>query len=653
MQNLLNDLKACLQKDKRLVAGDRLLKNKIIELCLQNDPLLIDMLLSHEKFKKHFFLQAGKAWIFDKIRFQQFVNNKAFLPDSYTAFKNKIGLTDHDEPLLSSKTVILSWPYKDCMLEGGQAKEDKKRNENFINEVLAPDQIDRLLHPKAFTNIKKYTTDGVEIPREIKGEDNLIIRGNNLIALHSLKQVYSGKIKLIYIDPPYNTGSDSFLYNDSFNHSAWLTFMKNRLEAARELLSPAGCIFIQIDDTEFAYLKVLCDEIFGRENFRENIVLKSSTESGVNAVNVKRGERLFKVKENILFYAKSPGFRFKPFYTKTEYNTNYKYEVIKVRNQYKVRNVYKDLLTEKGIKEKNITKAERVLIEQEFITYCLENPENIYSLEKNIKKAGDKFKAFAGTNKGKNKVEQYINSAGETVLIYDGGVLVPLRERIIRENGRNYFGVLASDLWLDIGTTPATEGGIAFRNGKKPEKLLKRIIEMTTEKNDIILDYHLGSGTTAAVAHKLGRRYIGVEQLDYGENDSVVRLQHVIQGDQTGISKTVNWEGGGSFIYMELKKLNQFFLDKINRLKNKKEANALLKEIIEHGAIAYDIDVNAINSKANEFLDLNTADQKAFLTRLLDLNLLYLPYSEIEDKSYHIPTEEIQLNNNFYSLKIK
>lgn len=655
MQNLLNDLTQLLKQDERLVADGKLLKNKIIELGLQLDHSLIKLLLSHDTIKKYFFQQVDKIIVFDKIKFQKFISNKAFLPDSFTSFKNKIGLTSNDDFLSERKEIVLSWPYKDCILEGGQIKDENRRNEIFWNEILAPDQIDRLLHPKAFTHFLKYSSEEKSVPENISPTDNFIIKGNNLLVLHSLKPVYANKIKLIYIDPPYNTGSDSFLYNDNFNHSTWLTFMKNRLEIAWQLLAADGCIFIQVDDTEFAYLKVLCDEIFGRENFKENIILKSSTESGVNAINVKRGERLFKVKENILFYSKSPVFRFKPFYTKAEYNTNYKYEVVKEKNGYSIKDLNKDFIQKKlnGRKQKEISPFEMYSIEQEFIAYALSNPKHIYSIEKNIKKAGEKFKKFAQANKSKGIVEEYVNSSNKQSLVYDGGALVPLNERIIFENGRNYFGILASDLWLDIGTTPSNEGGISFNNGKKPEKLLKRIIEMTTNENDIVLDYHLGSGTTAAVAHKLKRKYIGIEQLDYGENDSVVRLQNVINGDPTGISKTIKWKGGGSFIYVELKKHNEIFIEKIDKAKNKNEIKNLLNDILENGFISYSVDKIALKEFGNEFFNLAITDQKKCLRSLLDMNFLYIPYSEIEDETYQSSAQEIKLNKEFYSLKIK
>lgn len=276
MQNLINDLINTLKTDERLIIDGKLVKNKIVELALAMDEELITQLLTNETIKKHFFKDIGDVLVFDKVAFQSFVSNKQFLPDSYTAFKNKIGLTTNNEYLTESKEVVLTWPYKDCVLEGGQTKEDQKRKEIFWNETLAPDEIDRLLAPKALTNFKKYDKDGEHKVDKISPDDNLIIKGNNLLALHSLKKQYAGKIKLICIDPPYNKGGDDFNYNDSFNHSTWLTFIKSRLACSKSLLHPDGTIFIFCDDNESAYLKVLCDEIFDRNSFVSSIVWRNS-----------------------------------------------------------------------------------------------------------------------------------------------------------------------------------------------------------------------------------------------------------------------------------------------------------------------------------------------------------------------------------------
>jgi len=264
MKNTLEKLVELLKKDERLLAEGNLAKNKVIELALRLDAKLLKLLKSSPELRKIFFVEVEEILVFDKIKFQNFISNKQFLPDSFTQYKNKIGLIADRQYLANSGEVVLAWPYKDCILEGGQTQEDAKRKEIFWNEILAPDEIDRLLTPKVLTNFQKYDC-GKEVPMsDISLNDNLIIKGNNLLSLYSLKERYQGKIKLIYIDPPYNPDSKSntFVYNNGFNESTWLTFMKNRLEVAKKLLTNDGCLIVAIDKNEQPELTVLLKEIF-------------------------------------------------------------------------------------------------------------------------------------------------------------------------------------------------------------------------------------------------------------------------------------------------------------------------------------------------------------------------------------------------------
>ena len=256
---LLNLLKLD-PKNRFYSDNGEILRNKVYECAMKMDKDLIKLLLSNDRIKDKFFTDIDGTLVFDKTAFGWAVNNKAFLQDSYTRFKNTIGLIDSKEQFISSKNdVVLSFPYKDCVLEGGQTKEDQKRGEIFYNELLASDDVDRLLAPKVYTNVKRYTKDGKESITEFKDDDNLLIKGNNLLALSSILKRYEGRVKCIYIDPPYNTGNDSFNYNDNFNHSTWLTFMKNRLILAKQLLGEDGFIFVQCDDFENSYIKVILD----------------------------------------------------------------------------------------------------------------------------------------------------------------------------------------------------------------------------------------------------------------------------------------------------------------------------------------------------------------------------------------------------------
>lgn len=296
--NLLEQLTELLSTDERLVINGKLAKNKIVELALSLDSTLLKLLLSNPKIKSHFFTDVDGVLIFDKVAFQQFVNNKSFLPDSFTQFKNKTGLSVDDKYLGDSNDVVLSWPYKECVLEGGQTKEDQGRKEIFWNATLAPEEVDRLFSPKVFSNFKKYSVSGEEIEFDLESNDNLVIKGNNLLALKSLNKRFKGKVQLIYIDPPFNTERDSFSYNDRFSQSTWLTFMRNRLEAARELLDKTGTIYIHLDAKEVHYLKVLCDEVFGKENFLNEIIWAyKERESSTRFYNKKH--------DTILFYAKN------------------------------------------------------------------------------------------------------------------------------------------------------------------------------------------------------------------------------------------------------------------------------------------------------------------------------------------------------------
>lgn len=269
-----------LKKDLRFVdntTGD-LIRSEIVNAALKIDKELISHLLMDKEIKSKFFTEIQGHWIFEINKFIEYIQDKNFLNDSYTKFKNKIGLNIGGKFLNERNEVSLVWPFKDCILEGGMTKEEEKKNEIFFNEILAQDEIDRLLDPKVLTNFKKYTSKGEEkvkdFTRDTDGtiKDNLIIKGNNLLALYSLKKEFEGKVKLIYIDPPYNTETDSFTYNDKFTHSVWLTFMKNRLDIAKRLLSDDGTILVQLDWHESHYCKLLLDEIFGRENLINEII---------------------------------------------------------------------------------------------------------------------------------------------------------------------------------------------------------------------------------------------------------------------------------------------------------------------------------------------------------------------------------------------
>lgn len=302
--HLYHVLEGALRMEDQFCAADgQLIKNSIVEAALSLQPNLIRLLLANEELAACFFTDVEGVKVFDKVKFQRFVMNKSFLADSYTSYKNKIGLTDEDGRFVSeSREIVLSWPYKDCMLEGGQTKEDARRDEIFWSEILAPDAINRLTEPKAFTGFKRFDKDGERNIEHLLPTDNLIIKGNNLLSLYSLRKIFSNRVKLIFIDPPYNTGNDSFGYNDSFKRSTWLTFMKNRLEVAKEILKEGGSIFIECDKNEVFYLKVLCDTVFGNDNFVSDIAVQTSYANGLKVS--QKEKTILKMKDTILVYKK-------------------------------------------------------------------------------------------------------------------------------------------------------------------------------------------------------------------------------------------------------------------------------------------------------------------------------------------------------------
>ena len=655
MQNLLEDLKNLLQKDERLVSGGELLKNKIIELALKLDKDLIKLLLFDERMKEVFFVNVDGVLIFDKDKFIKFVSNKQFLPDSYTAFKNKIGLIDEKGEFISEKKeVVLSWPYKDCVLEGGMTKEDQKRDEIFWNEILAPDQITRLLDPKVFTNAKRidkngeHKFDGFISDANGNIKDNLIIKGNNLLVLHSLKKRFAGKVKLIYIDPPYNTGNDSFKYNDSFNHSTYLVFMKNRLEIAHELLRDDGIIFVQCDDNEQAYLKVLIDEIFNRENFIVCIAVRSSTPSGIKTAHKQK--TIIKQKDYILVFAKNKSkVSFKPQYTKaTEWDTHYSVWIEKGSDGVKLRKLV-DKLIEEAILDKNQTLRDVNINDKNFKKFYLENAEKIarWTSHKN------KEIIELCTTKYKDKLYVTKDENGKETIYLNKQVLQPLSYSINYVYDEKRFiediSFLVCDFWGDIDfQNTQNEGGVSLPAGKKPEFLIFRIIDMNTEPGDLILDFFAGSGTTCAVAHKMGRQYIGVEQIDDQMDKCLTRLNNVINGDQSGISKAVGWKGGGDFVYLELMKWNENFVEKIQEAKTKEELKKLWETMKEKAFLSYRVDIKAIDEHAKDFDNLSIEDQKRFLLECLDKNHLYVNYSEIDDEEYRVSEDDKKLNREFY-----
>ncbi|MFC1683355.1 DNA methyltransferase [Candidatus Zixiibacteriota bacterium] len=643
------------------------------DLAWKIDHDLVKLLLSDKEIKEKFFDKIGKNLIFNTNTFIDYISQKNFLGNSYTRFRNDIGLAIGNIYLRERGDVSLIWPYKDCVLEGGQTKEEEKRKEIFFNEVLADDEINRMRDPKVLTNFTRYTTKGKKRVTDFKRDENgvilenLIIKGNNLMVLHCLKQQFRGLVKLIYIDPPYNRGNDEFGYNDSFNHSSWLVFMKNRLEIAKEMLRSDGTIFIQIDEREMAYVKVLADEVFGRDNFLIQINWQRTTQRSVLG---QGSTPVVNIVEYLLCYVKDFN-RKREALVKTQKLIPSSY---KMYNQYNLQMVsegsrkltktiehngqeikifkHKDFVLKSiPAKERNeehyIKRFKKVVRKdsqqresslEQLIISNIKKDNTLYSVERIPKQ---------GKHRGKLIKSLYMN---DNVIYY-------LKDHAKIVDKKIFRIVDMNNIWLDYEISSAgiaDEGGVKLKRGKKPEQLINRIINISgCSKGDIILDYHLGSGTTIAVAHKLGIQYIGIEQLYYGKNDSVIRLQNVIKGDKSGISKEVNWHGGGDFIYCELMKYNEAFMERIQAARAKKDLLKIWREIAEGSFLNWYVNPSMPEEAVNNFMAIGKEPkgfkkQKHLLAELLDKNQLYVNLSEIDDAQFKVSKENKKLNKAFY-----
>ncbi|WP_313382332.1 site-specific DNA-methyltransferase [Proteiniphilum saccharofermentans] len=651
---LYTTLEQQLKKEPNFVTDNGELKKWVVLNKAQNfDEELIGLLLDNADLKEKFFVNVKGTLVFNQNLFVQFLEQKNYLNDSYTQFKNKVGLTIDGKYLKQRNEVALVWPFKDCILEGGQSREEDKREEIFFNEILAQDEITQLLEPKVLTNAKRIDKGGEkpldQFNRNENGTiaDNLIIKGNNLLGIGSLLPKFRGKIKFIYIDPPYNTGSDSFNYNDAFNQSTWLTFMKNRIELAKRLLAPSGVFMVQCSFHQFAYLKVLMNDLFEKHLCDFNIQVRHPDRA-------LTGDKEFNdVIEYILIYSNDKGKKM-PFIEEQKTIDDYTLQIvlkegvepkiiqcgsksveIYLPEQYEVisippsREGLKKISIRGSIREKNSSGR--------FFVKYLENlseypPETLFK----VPDMGDDLenhRFFYSAPKNKKNGGYYQG--------------MPTSSDVTKKQYPNFYN------FEKEYNNVSKQGDVEFRNGKKPEELLKFLIQIFTTSNDIVLDYHLGSGTTAAVAHKLGRQYIGLEQLQSQIDLSLQRIKNVINGDLTGISEDedVNWQGGGSFIYLELKKYNQSFIEQIEEAKDTKALLQIWEQMKAKSFLNYNVDIKKQDEHLEEFKALALAEQKQHLCELLDKNQLYVNLSSLNDSDFSCSDEEKKVTQDFYQTK--
>ncbi|GAA9660654.1 hypothetical protein HpHCM58_00510 [Helicobacter pylori] len=607
---------------------NRFTKERLETLILQNDEELLTFMLEDKNandYKNAFFKTIANSLVFNQKALLECLTKE--LENSFTRFENKIGLYlqgDPKRPIKSSGLVVLNFPFKDNVLLGNAKDNSTKSKELFYHEILHKKEIDTLFNKKALCCFEMHGEGDLESALKDKNT-NYLIKGNNLIALHSLKKKFAKQVKCIYIDPPYNTGNDSFNYNDNFNHSSWLVFMKNRLEVAREFLSDDGVIFVQCDDNEQAYLKVLMDEIFGRENFIACFVWEKTSNS-LSRIRIKT--------EYILCYEQT---KFRLIFNGDMAEEGQDFPILNEVNVKRTLEFPPNTIhfkTFKGvIRPTKFNKME-----------LIDDLRIVNKTNSNMVRINAKFKWT------QDKLDDEIKEGTTFVIKSD-----EFSMRYIRKGDREVkaSNVFNAECGVTTNIKATSEIKVLFANSNtdlfstpKPEALISRILEISTNENDLVLDFFAGSGTTCAVAHKMKHRYIGIEQMDYIETITKERLKKVIEGEQGGISKKCGFKGGGSFVYTELKEVN---LEIKKQILNAKNTDECLKIFNASERILKRADgkIGEINSEEFQELDLN--EQKRICCNLLDSNEDYLNLGDINEDTWGIDEITKKYNEIFYS----
>lgn len=635
--HLYHELEQLLRMNSRYCMDDgTLLKNRIVEDALSLNPLLVKLLLGNDKIKAVFFQDVEGVVVFDKVKFQRFVSDTQFLGGSYTMFKNKIGLTDENGRFISeSREVVLSWPYKDCVLEGGQTKEEAKRNEIFWNETLAPDEVNRLTEPKVFSHFKRYDKNGEHEVEHLTNADNFIIKGNNLLALHSLKKKYAGKVKLIYIDPPYffrkSPSSDTFKYNSNFRLSTWLTFMRDRLECAKDLLQTSGTIWINMGDDGMHYLKMVADQVFGSEHFVGTLPRRTRNGKSDVPFNFSQDFDWLLVYTNVDEKKSVMGRTVERTYYETDDFPGKPWRLADLTKQTTAKergNSFFTMVDPKTGKEYPASEKR---------TWCVTKDTFQYHYNRGYIVFPDDYD-FLNISKPYSRKFKYEDDA-------NGKLSSVISDCQIQQ----FLKALLYDCKNETGNDEIDQlfGRDEFGYAK-PENLVKTIMEVTTCEGDLVMDFFSGSGTTAAVAHKMGRRYIGCEQIDNQIELNKKRLFQVIEGEQGGVSKAVGWQGGGSFVYCELAKANDKFADEIEQAETSEQLKDIWGRMKATDYLNYKVDIKEVDANAESFDGLSLEDQKRFLIECLDKNLLYVALSDIDSNEYGVTEEDRRLTREFY-----
>ncbi len=636
---LYEALEQQLKKEPNFVTDDGDLKKWVVINKAQNfDSELIGLLLENAELKDKFFVKVKDVMVFNQNLFVQFLEQKNYLNDSYTQYKNKVGLTIDGKYLKQRNDVALIWPFKDCILEGGQSREEDKREEIFFNEILAQDEITQLLEPKVFTNAKRISAEGEKpldkFNRDENGTitDNLIVKGNNLLALHTLKEKFAGKVKLIYIDPPYNTGGlgDTFMYNNNFKRSIWLTFMYNRLAVAKELLRKDGVLIVAIDENEQPHLGVMLKEFF--QNYEVHCITIVHNPRGVQGTNfsytheytffvVPQGKKLIGnriIDESEIDFSNLRNWGGESLRSDAK---NCFYPII-VNPKTSGIIDFGDVCNDDFHPDKR-----EVIKDGKVYIYPVDN-DNVERKWRYARQSIEEIKPLLRTRK---KSDQWDIEIGKNFGQYKTVWIDP------KYDANEYGTKIVSKLVPDN----------KFSFPKSLYNVKDCVYAVVgNDKDAIVLDYHAGSGTTAHAVLELNkedggnRKFIMCEQMDYVETVTGKRVQKVIEQNNSG-----------DFIYLELKKFNQTFIEQIEEAKDTETLLKVWEQMKVKSFLNYNVDIKKQEEHIEDFKALSLKEQKQHLCELLDKNQLYVNLSSLNDQDFNCTEEEKKVTKDFYQIE--
>lgn len=574
-------------------------KIKALKQVANKIILFLEQLENFQKklwLKKKFVIASNYCITLDRIPkdyYQEILENKAQLEEWKTLFNVTIKTINQieDEPFLVVDTKFFLEDFKDRLLS-------------------------------EFEDLDEQT-------------NGLLINSENFQALNLLQERFREKVQNIYIDPPYNTGDDGFVYKDNYRHSSWLTMINDRLLLAHSMLNNQGSLMVQINDKEYTNLSKTLDSIFDVKNRVQSITVKTATPAGFKVVNPGPID----VSESILFYVKNKKeFEFTKVFIESNYVSDYNKVIVDDTlpyDKWKIISINDAVISKLGfnsqkeVEEKYGKEVTKSFLKQMISVYALDNANRVFATYGPHKPAGRLKELISISKESKDKVVYEEREGTTPFILLNGRLFAFYSNKLKNIDGKNVPTELLTDLWTDLSWDSLSfEGKVEFKNGKKPEKLVDRILKMNSPKDDnYVLDFFAGSCTTQAVSQKLGKRWIGIEMGDYFGSKGLLRLKYVLNGEQSGISKKSNFVGGGFFKYMLL----ESYEDTLNNLdlqhdENQQGALNLNDKFKEEYLLQYMLDVESqehlfnLQSFKNPFnYKLNVTENNELVPTTVDL----------------------------------